>query len=429
MKQSSLVILHLLFVLFRVRAQNTSDQDIGPSQDAASNFRPSLAVVIGVLCIMFALTFILLIYAKFCHRGGSGHGVSEIGPALARSASRFSGIDKTVIESLPFFRFSSLKGSREGLECAVCLSKFEDIEILRFLPKCKHAFHINCVDQWLEKHSSCPLCRRKISPEDPTIFAYSNSMRYLGDQSELREDSNIELFVQREEQEHRQGSSRFSIGSSFRKAGKDYSEGESLIQEEAEGIDNDQKIFNKFKHKIIVSDVVLKNRWSSASSSDLMFLNSEMLYDMSSNRFQTLDLKNEEPTTNRAIEDEQVLKIKEEIEMKRVFESKVSPINKKPPITIQGRPSTSDSRAISNHTSRVINATDRRSVSEITSFSRFRNLGLKNSIREFSSDGSNVQAERHRQLWLPIARRTVEWFANRERRIQQTENTRQTLDV
>jgi E3 ubiquitin-protein ligase ATL6/9/15/31/42/55 len=30
---------------------------------------------------------------------------------------------------------------------------------------------------------------------------------------------------------------------------------------------------------------------------------------------------------------------------------------------------------------------------------------------------------------LPIARRTVQWFANRERRIQQTENTRHTLDV
>jgi E3 ubiquitin-protein ligase ATL6/9/15/31/42/55 len=414
-------------VLFRVQAQNTFIQGNEPSQDAVSNFRPSLAVVIGILFLIFSLTFILLIYAKFCYRGGPVHGGSENGPALTRSASRFSGIDKTVIESLPFFRFTSLKGSREGLECAVCLSKFEDIEILRLLPKCKHAFHINCVDQWLEKHSSCPLCRRKVNPEDPTIFTYSNSMRYLGNQSELREDSNVELFVQREE--NRQGSSRFSVGSSFRKSGKVSKEEELWIKEEVEGSDNDQKIFNKFKHKIIVSDVVLKNRWSSASSSDLMFLNSEMLHDMSSNRFHTLDL-DEESTADRGIEDEKVLKIKEEIEMKRLLESKVSPVNKNSQISIQGQPSTSDSKGISGQTSRIINSTDRRSVSEITAFSRFRSFGLKNTINRVSSqDGSNVEADRQRQLWLPIARRTVQWFANRERRIQQTENTRHTLDV
>jgi hypothetical protein len=63
--------------------------------------------------------------------------------STARSASQFSGINKTVI--VTSFRFSSLKGSREGLECAVYLSKFEDIEILRLLPQCKHAFYINCV--------------------------------------------------------------------------------------------------------------------------------------------------------------------------------------------------------------------------------------------------------------------------------------------
>ncbi|KAJ6863022.1 hypothetical protein NC652_039783 [Populus alba x Populus x berolinensis] len=138
-----------------------------------------------------------------------------------------------------------------------------------------------------------------------------------------------------------------------------------------------------------------------------MFLNSEMLHDMSSNRFHTLDL-DEESTANRGIEDEKVLKIKEEIEMKRLLESK----------------------GISGQTSRIINSTDRRSVSEITAFSRFRSFGLKNTINRVSSQaGSNVQADRQRQLWLPIARRTVQWFANRETRIQQTENTRHTLDV
>ncbi|KAJ9183924.1 hypothetical protein P3X46_007718 [Hevea brasiliensis] len=424
----SLLFLNLLLVFFPVEAQFNSVGDEGSSQDGVSNFQPSLAIVIGVLCVMFFLTFILLMYAKFCHRGASVRRDSQSLPVLIRSTSRYSGIDKTVIESLPFFRFSSLKGSKDGLECVVCLSKFEDVEVLRLLPKCKHAFHINCVDQWLEKHSSCPLCRCKVSAEDPTIFTYSNSMRFLlGNQSELQENPSVELYVQREE--NHQGSSRFSIGSSFRKVEKVNKDEEALIQDEeadASG-DNDQNILHKFNHKIIISDVVLKNRWSSVSSSDLMFLSSEMLQETSSNRFSSLDSNKEQFTTTRTMEGKQIMKIKEEMEMKRLFESKFRPINNYPPDSFPGHPSTSDSNAISSHnTSSLMNSAGRRSVSEITALSRFRNLSIKNTIRESLSGGNNRNEERQRLLWLPIARRTVQWFANRERR---SGNTNQTFDV
>ncbi|RVW38372.1 E3 ubiquitin-protein ligase ATL42 [Vitis vinifera] len=246
---SSIIWFLLSGLLFNVESQAAPGQENFSSQDAVTAFKPSLAVVIGILA------------------------------GLTRSESRFSGIDKTVIESLPFFRFCSLKGSKEGLECAVCLSKFEDIEILRLLPKCKHAFHIDCVDQWLEKHSSCPLCRHKVSAEDLAILTYSNSLRFLWNQSELRENSNLELFVQREEDHH--GSSRFSIGSSFRKVEKGVKEEESVLIQEEEDDNDDEKILHKINHKIIVSDVVLKNRWSSVSSSDLMYLNSELVHAMS----------------------------------------------------------------------------------------------------------------------------------------------------
>jgi hypothetical protein len=59
-----------------------------------------------------------------------------------------------------------LANLQEGLECAVCLSRFEDADILRLLPKCKHAFHLDCVDTWLISHSTCPLC---LTSEDLTL--------------------------------------------------------------------------------------------------------------------------------------------------------------------------------------------------------------------------------------------------------------------
>ncbi|XP_007203534.2 E3 ubiquitin-protein ligase ATL42 [Prunus persica] len=419
MFHSNMIVLLLNCVVFHVEAQSLGSSTDTTSEEQSS-FQPGVHMVIGVLSIMFALTFALLVYAKHCHREAPVYGNNHTGTRLISTSSRFSGIDKTVIEALPFFRFSSLKGSKEGLECSVCLSKFEDIEVLRLLPKCKHAFHISCIDHWLEKHSSCPLCRHKVSSEDLTFITYSNSMRFLwNNQSEHRQDSNIELFVRREE-EHR-GSSRFSIGGSFRKSEKVVDkEEEMLIQEEAaDETEEGQKILHKHKHKIVVSDFEFKNRWSNVSSSDLMFLNSEMLNTMSSNRFSSAHFINEQFSTAETTGNEDIMKIREEMGMKRLFENKVSTMNKNSTASNPILPSTSDGIATSADASSSMNPGEKRSMSEITALSRFGNLGFKNRTREPSLLENNLKEERRRRLWLPIARRTVRWFANREKRPQQ----------
>ncbi|KAI4377555.1 hypothetical protein MLD38_015161 [Melastoma candidum] len=140
-----------------------------PSQASFSPLRPSIVIIVTILTALFGITFILLLYAKHCsHDGGSpgGYPGSLSAPAVGR---KNSGIDRTVVESLPVFRFSSLKGNKEGLECVVCLARFEPTETLRLLPKCGHAFHVECVDTWLDAHSTCPLCRNRVDPEDILI--------------------------------------------------------------------------------------------------------------------------------------------------------------------------------------------------------------------------------------------------------------------
>ncbi|KAE9610032.1 putative transcription factor C2H2 family [Lupinus albus] len=62
----------------------------------------------------------------------------------------------STIKSLPVFTFSK---NSDPIKCVVCLSEFEDGETGRVLPKCKHSFHIECIDMWFESHSTCPLCR------------------------------------------------------------------------------------------------------------------------------------------------------------------------------------------------------------------------------------------------------------------------------
>ncbi|CAF2156677.1 unnamed protein product [Brassica napus] len=348
-------------------------------------FKPSLVITTGVFSVVFTLTFVLLVYAKCFHNDlrSETDEDREIGrlerlwQGLFNQSSRLSsGLNRTAIESLPFFRFSALKGSKQGLECSVCLSKFEDVEILRLLPKCKHAFHIECIDEWLEQHATCPLCRNRVCIEDElSVFSVlgcsSNSMRIMNQLTETREeDSNMEIYIEREEGED---SSRFSSFRKILKFGKN-DKSLSLVEQ------GNEKRLHKFRHRIVVSDLVFKNRWSNVTPSDLTRLTSDMLNSMSSDRFSSMERVD--------------LRDKEEMDMKRMMKNKDS-----------------TRRVVSE-----ITAVPRLSVLEVTTAVGGNDGGLAASTASTSrSDAIAATEERRRQLWLPIARRTAHWFANREK--------------
>lgn len=79
---------------------------------------------------------------------------------------RTIGLNPTVISSIKVCKYSKSDGVVEGTDCSVCLSEFEEEESLRLLPKCKHAFHLSCIDTWLRSHTNCPLCRAPITMND-----------------------------------------------------------------------------------------------------------------------------------------------------------------------------------------------------------------------------------------------------------------------
>ncbi|KAL0548408.1 hypothetical protein IC582_012858 [Cucumis melo] len=102
------------------------------------------------------------------------------------AVSQRRGLDSSVINSLPVFTFSS-KSHSDPIDCAVCLSEFEENEKGRTLPKCSHSFHIDCIDMWFHSHATCPLCRSpvemateapaevEISMEEPAIAESGSS--------------------------------------------------------------------------------------------------------------------------------------------------------------------------------------------------------------------------------------------------------------
>ncbi|CAJ1973890.1 unnamed protein product [Sphenostylis stenocarpa] len=365
-KNRLLVMFTMVLSLpFNVQSQD-DEQNLPP---LPQTIHPSKGIVIAVLSTLFAITLILLLYVKFCRVNPHqlftrNSNLQNFHPT--RSRSRVSGIDKEVVETLPFFTFSSLKGSKEGLECTVCLSKFEDTETLRLLPKCKHAFHMNCIDKWFESHSTCPLCRCRVEAGDIENLNYSLSSRFLRVPSNLTEEPNLEIIV------HREPSHRGSSRRCFRDAGNCKKQ-ELLIGDSSGG--GSATKWNKHvhvtNHKIVITDVFTRSRWSDINSSDLLSLNSEMLNDVCSTRFCFCSLE--------ATED-------------------------------SGKLHRSWSCDEEENSFTALNSAEKRCMSEIANVPRFAQMRKEKRIGE-----SVTSNERLGRVWLPIARRTVQWFAKQEK--------------
>ncbi|KAJ1290639.1 hypothetical protein BS78_02G260100 [Paspalum vaginatum] len=76
-----------------------------------------------------------------------------------------SGMTRAAIDALPVVRCTergNVDTSGELIACSVCLQEFEASESARSLPVCRHTFHLPCIDGWLLRHASCPLCRRAV---------------------------------------------------------------------------------------------------------------------------------------------------------------------------------------------------------------------------------------------------------------------------
>lgn len=140
-----------------------------------SNLDPTMAIVVVCTVCAFFLMGFFSVYIRHCSEesvAGSHMAArasaARLGPAGGNSRYLRRGLDPGVVESFPVLAYLSVKDHKLGkgaLECAVCLSEFDDFDSLKILPKCEHAFHPECIDAWLASHVTCPVCRANQTPD------------------------------------------------------------------------------------------------------------------------------------------------------------------------------------------------------------------------------------------------------------------------
>ncbi|XP_010687706.2 RING-H2 finger protein ATL13 [Beta vulgaris subsp. vulgaris] len=142
------------------------------SLNLENKISPSIILIIIILAIIFFVSGLLHLLVRFLLRPNQRDPDEFLDNVTALQGQlqqlfhlHDAGVDQSYIDTLPIFQYKTIIGLKDPFDCAVCLCEFEGDDKLRLLPKCSHAFHVDCIDTWLLSHSTCPLCRASLLQE------------------------------------------------------------------------------------------------------------------------------------------------------------------------------------------------------------------------------------------------------------------------
>ncbi|CAD6260701.1 unnamed protein product [Miscanthus lutarioriparius] len=145
-----------------------------PAPPQPTPFGRTMATFITVAISVFFFLLFICAYVNQCRLADPGAAAAAAGAAggggggPSRRGKR--GLDPAVVATFPIVSYREVVKHKIGkgvLECAVCLTAFEDDDDLRLLSHCSHAFHPECIDPWLQSRVTCPLCRANLEKPAP----------------------------------------------------------------------------------------------------------------------------------------------------------------------------------------------------------------------------------------------------------------------
>ncbi|KAE9619362.1 hypothetical protein Lal_00046888 [Lupinus albus] len=159
--------------LTSIKTQANSLHHQPPQQHASHYAFPIFAIVVlTILASAFLLISYFTFLAKCFYQLNPLRWISILrsqqgeDPFIAFSPTMWNnrGLDESLIRQIPTFQF--IKGGQvkdqSVYACVVCLIEFQEHDMLKILPSCSHAFHLDCIDIWLQTNDNCPLCRSSI---------------------------------------------------------------------------------------------------------------------------------------------------------------------------------------------------------------------------------------------------------------------------
>lgn len=74
--------------------------------------------------------------------------------------------DTAIVSELPETKIDDIKKlDNDKKNCVICMEDFKNGDKTTNLP-CLHMFHTNCIQSWLKKQNTCPICKFKLTPDN-----------------------------------------------------------------------------------------------------------------------------------------------------------------------------------------------------------------------------------------------------------------------
>ncbi|WOL10024.1 RING-H2 finger protein ATL7-like [Canna indica] len=100
----------------------------------------------------------------------------ELRSDVDQSEDIISGLEPVLVAAIPTMKYRhEAFSSREDAQCSICLGEYEEKEVLRIIPNCNHNFHLACIDVWLQKQTTCPICRLPLNESLESKYVASSS--------------------------------------------------------------------------------------------------------------------------------------------------------------------------------------------------------------------------------------------------------------